>query len=52
MLFVYNPEIEASVGADRPARIHTGTASGDLGQAKGGDGAAYVIPDWAGRMAS
>jgi len=44
---------KAGVGADGQAGIlHTGTESGGLGRAKGGDGAAYVMPDWAGRMAS
>jgi len=35
--------VEADVGADGPARIHTGTGSGGLRRAKGGDGAAYVF---------
>jgi len=44
--------MEAGVRADEPARIlHTGTRSGALrGRKAGGD--AYVIPDWAGKMAS
>jgi len=42
----YADEIEAGinlggVGADRPARIHTGTNSESRERAKGGDGAAY-----------
>jgi len=44
--------MEAGVGANGPARIHMGSESRHLGRAKGGDGAAYVMPDWAGRMAS
>jgi len=44
--------IEAGVGDDGPARTLTGTESGGLGLAKGGDWAAYVMPGWAGRNAS
>jgi len=45
--------VEAGVGADGPACIlHTGTGSEGLERAIGGDGAAYIMPDWAGRMAS
>jgi len=44
--------VEACVGDDRPAHMHTGAGSGVLGRANGGDGAAYVMPGWAGRMAS
>jgi len=44
--------IEAGVGADGPARIHTGTASGGLGREKGWDRAAHVLPGWTGRTAS
>jgi len=40
------------VGANGLTIIHTGTGSGGPGWAKGGDGAAYVMPDWTGRMAS
>jgi len=40
------------VGADRPARIQTGSESGGLGRTKDEDGAAYVMPGWAGRIAS
>jgi len=40
------------VGADGPTIIHTGTGNGGPGWAKGGDGAAYIMPDWAGRMGS
>jgi len=40
------------VGANRPKIIHTGTGSRVLGWAKGRDGAAYVMPDWAGRIAN
>jgi len=37
----------------RPRILHTGTKSEDLRLAKSGmDGAAYVMPDWAGRMGS
>jgi len=36
--------VEAGVGAERPAHIHTGTGSGGLVWAKGGDGAAYIMP--------
>jgi len=41
----------AGVGADGLTHIHMGTGSMDLGWAKGGDEAAYVIPDWVGRTA-
>jgi len=44
-----NPEPEC-VGANCPTIIHMGTGSGGLGSAKGGEGVAYVMPDWAGRM--
>jgi len=44
--------IEAGVGADGPARIHTDTGSGGIGWAKGGDRAACVMPGWAGITAS
>jgi len=44
--------MEAGVGADGPARIHTGTKNGELGRAKDRDGAAYVMPVWAGKMAT
>jgi len=42
--------IEAGVSTDEPACIlHTGTGNGGIRQEKGRDGAAYVVPDWAGR---
>jgi len=45
--------IEADVDADGPACIvRTGTGSGCLGRPKVGDTAGYVMPVWAGRMAS
>jgi len=44
--------IEEGIGAVGPARIYTGTGSGSLKRAEGGDGAAYVMAGWAGRMAS
>jgi len=44
--------VQAGVGADGPTRIHTGTGSGGLERAKDGDGAVYVMPGRAGRMAS
>jgi len=45
--------IEAGVSADRPEHIHTGTESGDLGQKKGGDGAAYeCLAAWAEPLAT
>jgi len=40
------------VGADAPARrarVHTGTVRRGLARAKGEDGAAYEMPDWAGK---
>jgi len=44
--------IEAGVGADGPALIHTGKGSMGLWKRKGGDGAAYIMPGWAGRTDS
>jgi len=44
--------IEAGVGIDGPAYIHTGTGSGGLGWAKSAGGATYVMPGCAGRTAS
>jgi len=45
--------IEAGIRADGPARIlHTGTRSGGLGGEEKRDGDAYVMSDWAGRMAN
>jgi len=41
-----------NVGADGTVRAHTGTRSGGLERTKGGDGAAYIMPVWAGRTAS
>jgi len=38
------------IDADGPACIHTSAIS--LGWAKGKDGAAYIVPGWAGRTAS
>jgi len=46
--------IETGVGADRPACMHMGMGLGSGGRrrAKGGDGAAYIMPSWAGKTAS
>jgi len=42
--------IEEGVCSDGPARVlHTCTGSRSLGRAIGGDEAAYVMPDWAGK---
>jgi len=38
------------VGADGSACIYTGMGSGNHGRAKGGDGVASAMPDWAGKM--
>jgi len=38
------------VGANGSACIHTGMGIGNLGLEKGGDGAAYEMPDWVGKM--
>jgi len=40
------------ISANGPTIIHTGTGSKSPGWAKSGDGAAHVMPDWAGKMAS
>jgi len=40
------------IGANGSTITHTGTGSGGPGWAKSGDGAAYVVPKWVGRMAS
>jgi len=40
------------VGANGPTIIHMSMGSRGFVWTKRGDGAAYVMPDWAGRMAS
>jgi len=40
------------VVANGTTSIHTGTESIGPRWTKSGDGAAYIMPDWAGRMAS
>jgi len=43
---------QTGVGADGPAHINMDIGSGGHRWAKGSDGAAYVMPKWADRMAS
>jgi len=52
----HTPDLEIlsleCVGANGLTIIHTGAGNKGPGWTKGGDGAAYVMPEWAGRMAS